>query len=78
MGPTTDLTRPIETPEEYEEAVSELKRLWDTNPSAGSEEGVRMVLLVTRLEAYEKVHFPIPEPTPEDARQFREQEEPKK
>ena len=69
----------IENDADYRRALAELDRLMDADPAArDTAEGARLLALATEIEAYEKIHFPIREPTPEEAAQFRADEEPRK
>jgi HTH-type transcriptional regulator/antitoxin HigA len=70
-------TTTIETEEEHTRALAELERLMDADPSADSTEGARLEALAAEIESYEEIHFRIPEPTPEEAAQFRADEEPR-
>jgi len=54
----------IDTADEYEQKLSECKKLMENDVEPGSEEGMRLVRLVDELEDYEKTHFPIGRPTP--------------
>lgn len=47
----------IETETDYETALAEIERLWDSEPDTPAEEA--LLALVTLVEAYEKVHYPI-------------------
>jgi HTH-type transcriptional regulator / antitoxin HigA len=61
--------KPIKTVSDYEAALKEVERLW--NAEDGSEDGDRLEILVTLVEAYEDVHFPMGTPNPIDAIKFR-------
>jgi HTH-type transcriptional regulator/antitoxin HigA len=61
--------QPIKTEADYEAALAEIEQLWDAVP--GSEEGDRLDVLTTLVEAYEEKHHPIPPPDPVDAILFR-------
>ena len=52
--------KPIRSEADYEAALYEIENLIDSKP--GSPEGDRMDVLVTLVEAYEAIHYPIPEP----------------
>lgn len=47
----------------YREMLAEIERLFDATP--GTSEGDWLEVLVTRIEAYERKHFPILPPNPE-------------
>ncbi len=57
--------KPVRTKLEYEEALKEIERLWDSEP--GTPEGDRFEVLVTLVEAYEEEHYPIDPPDPIEA-----------
>jgi HTH-type transcriptional regulator/antitoxin HigA len=57
--------KPIKTEKEYEAALEEIERLFDADP--GSPSGDRLEVLVTLVEAYEDIHYPIPLPDPIEA-----------
>ncbi len=61
--------RPIKTTADYETALKEIERLW--NAEEGSEKGDRLEVLVTLVESYEDVHFPMDLPDPIEAIKFR-------
>ena len=51
----------IQTEEQYELALKELSILFDLNPEVGSSrpDGDRLEELVTLVQAYEAIHFPM-------------------
>jgi len=57
-----NVIRPIRNEEDYETALAEIEALWDAEP--GTAEADRLEVLVTLVEAYEAVHYPIPSPDP--------------
>ena len=57
--------QPIKTEPDYEAALQEIERLWDS--PYGSPEGDKLDVLVTLVEAYEEKNHPIPPPDPVDA-----------
>lgn len=61
----------IKTDEEYRAALSEIERLIDLSPEAGSAEADRLELLGLLVENYEKTLFEIGRPDPVDAIEFR-------
>jgi HTH-type transcriptional regulator / antitoxin HigA len=61
--------KPIKTFADYETSLKEIERLW--NAEEGSEEGDRLEILVTLVEAYEDAHFPMNLPDPIEAIKFR-------
>lgn len=54
--------RPIRNEEDYETALEEIEELW--NSPDGTAEADRLDVLVMLVEAYEAVHYPIPDPDP--------------
>jgi HTH-type transcriptional regulator/antitoxin HigA len=48
--------RPIKTDADHDAALREIERLWGA--SEGSQEGDRLEVLVTLVEAYERARFP--------------------
>jgi len=61
--------RPIKSEADYEATLKEVERLMSAK--AGSEEGDRLDVLVTLVEAYERKHYPIDFPDPVEAIKFR-------
>jgi HTH-type transcriptional regulator / antitoxin HigA len=64
--------KPIRTEADYEAALNEVEKWIDSQP--GTAAGDRVDMLVTRIEAYEAVHFPIcaPDERAEVLRYFME------
>ena len=60
--------RPIRTKAAYRAALKEVERLWDAEP--GTPDGDHVDVLVTLIEAYEAMHYPIPAPDPIAAIEF--------
>jgi HTH-type transcriptional regulator/antitoxin HigA len=58
--------KPIRTKAEYDAAMKEIWRLWDT-AEPGTPEGNRIEMLAMLVEAYEKEHYSIKLPDPIDA-----------
>lgn len=54
--------RPIKTEDDYDAALADIDR-WMGSP-ADSRDGDRLEVLVTLVEAYEAVHWPIDAPIP--------------
>ena len=50
---------PIQTEEEHALALKKLSILFDLNPEVGSPDGDRLEELVTQIQAYEVIHFPM-------------------
>jgi HTH-type transcriptional regulator / antitoxin HigA len=61
--------KPIGSAADYEQALAELERLWGTE--SGTEEGDRLDVLATLIDAYEEQHDPIELPDPIAAIKFR-------
>jgi HTH-type transcriptional regulator / antitoxin HigA len=61
--------RPIQTEEDYEEALAEVDTLM--NAASGTPEGARLDVLVALLEAYEARHWAIETPDPIEAIRVR-------
>jgi len=60
--------KPIHTEEDYRQVLAEIETLMDAE--SGSEEGERLDLLVTLVEAYERRHYPLDLPDPVEAIKF--------
>ena len=54
--------KPIKTEKDYDAALKEIEKLLDAEP--GTEEGDRLEILSTLVEAYEDEHYDIPAPDP--------------
>jgi HTH-type transcriptional regulator / antitoxin HigA len=61
--------RPLKTETDYNDALAEIEQLWgaEVNTPAGD----KLDVLVTLVEAYENVHYPIDPPDPIEAIKFR-------
>lgn len=57
--------RPIRTDEDHTWGLKEIERLWGAE--AGTEDGDRLDVLVTLVEAYEERRWPIEAPDPVEA-----------
>ena len=53
---------PIKTEQDYDAALRAIKALWSA--PAGSPEAEQLEILVTLVEAYEALHYPIDPPEP--------------
>jgi HTH-type transcriptional regulator/antitoxin HigA len=62
--------RPLRTEADYEAAVDEIERYFDSEPQKGSPEADRFDLLALVIEDYEKRRWPIDPPDPVDAIRF--------
>ena len=65
----------ISSEEDYNLYLAELETLLDKDPELDSSDGVRLYNLATAVEEYEKEHFPIDEPSEEELKKFREENE---
>jgi HTH-type transcriptional regulator / antitoxin HigA len=50
--------KPIRSEADYDEALREVERLWGAK--CGTPKGDRLDVLITLIEAYEDVHYPMP------------------
>ncbi len=60
--------KPIKTEEDYNLALEKANSLFDAKPD--TIEGDELDILVTLIEKYEEIHYPIPEPDPIEAIRF--------
>jgi HTH-type transcriptional regulator/antitoxin HigA len=56
--------RPLKTKRDYQAALKETDNLWSARP--GSRDADRLEVLVLLIQAYESVHYPVPDPNPID------------
>jgi HTH-type transcriptional regulator/antitoxin HigA len=61
--------KPIRTNSDYERALSEVGRLWGAK--SGTQDGDRLDVLATLIDAYEAEHYPMEPPDPVEAIKFR-------
>ncbi len=61
--------KPIRTKADYRKGLAEIERLWGAK--SGTQEGDRLDILATLIEAYEAEHYPIDPPDPIEAIKFR-------
>jgi HTH-type transcriptional regulator/antitoxin HigA len=61
--------KPIKSRADHEASLLEIERLWDAKE--GTADGDRLQILMTMVEAYEEVQFPIDKPEPIEAIRFR-------
>jgi HTH-type transcriptional regulator / antitoxin HigA len=61
--------KPIRSNADHEAALEEVERLWGAKP--GSQDGDRLDVLATLIDAYEAEHFPLDPPDPIEAIKFR-------
>ncbi|KAF2327040.1 MAG: DNA-binding protein [Flavobacterium nitrogenifigens] len=60
--------KPIKTEHDYSLALERVNFLFDAKPDTA--EGDELDILVTLIEKYEQIHYPIPEPDPIEAIKF--------
>lgn len=60
--------RPIKTEKDYDLALERVNTLFETKPN--TDEADELDILVTLIEKYEQIHYPIPEPDPIEAIKF--------
>lgn len=65
--------RPIRTEADYDAALEAIETVMDAEP--GTPEADRLDVLVTLVQAYERVHYPIEAPDPIEAIRFRMEQE---
>ena len=65
----TNELKPIRTKADYDEALSEVERLWGAK--SGTPKGDRLDVLATLIDAYEAEHYPMGPPDPVEAIKFR-------
>ena len=58
----------IRTEEDHDRALARLWEIFDAQP--GTPEGDEREILANLIEAYEDIHYPIPDPTPAGAIEF--------
>src|SRR5688572_13248992 len=56
--------RPLKTRRDYQAALKEAENLW--NARTDSKDADRLEVLVLLIQAYEAIHYPIPDPDPID------------
>ncbi|UVK41788.1 transcriptional regulator [Mesorhizobium sp. AR07] len=61
--------KPIRSEADYEEALTEVERLWGAK--SGTPEGDRLDVLATLIDVYETRHYPMDPPDPIEAIRFR-------
>src|SRR5713101_8198641 len=61
--------KPIRTEAVYRKGLAEIERLWGAK--SGTQEGDRLDILATLIDAYEAEHYPIDPPDPIEAIKFR-------
>jgi len=61
--------KPIKTNADHAAALQEIETLWGAK--VGTSDGDRLDVLITLVEGYERMHFPIDVPDPIEAIKFR-------
>ncbi|MEO3684673.1 DNA-binding protein [Shewanella vesiculosa] len=61
--------KPIKTESDNKAALERIEQLWDAQPN--TEEGDELDVLVTLVQAFEEIHYPISAPNPVEAIRFR-------
>ena len=61
--------KPIRTQADYDEALSDVARLWGAR--SGTRDGDRLDVLATLIDNYEAQHYPMDPPDPIEAIKFR-------
>ena len=61
--------RPIKSETDYDAALAEIDRLWGAAPD--TDEGDKLDVLLTLVDAYEEEHYPIDSPDPVEAIKLR-------
>lgn len=61
--------KPIKSARGHQKALKEIEKLWNAKPNTPA--GDRLDVLVTLVEAYERVHYDIVPPDPVEAIKFR-------
>lgn len=62
--------RPIRTHQDHQDALAEIRNLWD-RVLPGTPDGDKFEVLATLVDAYERENFPVPPPDPIEAIRFR-------
>ncbi|WP_090147767.1 hypothetical protein [Dyadobacter soli] len=66
------MLKPIETKEEFDEALKRLYELFDA--PTGTPENEELEALADIIEAYDKEHYPIEPPDPVEAERIRRED----
>lgn len=61
--------KPIKTESDNKVALERIEQLWDAKPN--TTEGDELDVLVTLVQAFEEIHYPISAPNPVEAIRFR-------
>ena len=63
--------RPIHTKADHKATLNEISVLMESDPEPGTQDGDRLDILVTLVQAFEAKHTPISAPDPVEAIKFR-------
>ncbi|WP_375312248.1 hypothetical protein WHZ77_02585 [Bradyrhizobium sp. A5] len=65
------MIRPLRSESDYDSALEEIERYFESEPKPGTPEGDRFDLLALVIEDYERKHWPIDPPDAVDAIRYR-------
>jgi HTH-type transcriptional regulator/antitoxin HigA len=65
------MIRPLRSESDYDAALEEIERYFESEPKPGTQEGDRFDLLALVIEDYERKHWPIDPPDAVDAIRYR-------
>jgi HTH-type transcriptional regulator / antitoxin HigA len=65
------MIRPLRSESDYDAALDEIERYFESEPKPGTPEGDRFDLLALVIEDYERKHWPIDPPDAVDAIRYR-------
>jgi HTH-type transcriptional regulator/antitoxin HigA len=65
------MIRPLRSESDYDAALEEIERYFESEPKPGTPEGDRFDLLALVIEDYERKHWPIDPPDAVDAIRYR-------
>jgi antitoxin component HigA of HigAB toxin-antitoxin module len=65
----------LDTDDAHAAALAEAEQLMHADPPRDTDEGRRLLELAEAIEAYERIRWPMPDPTPEEAAAFRREQE---
>ena len=65
------MIRPLRSESDYDAALEEIERYFESEPKPGTPEGDRFDLLALVIEDYERKHWPIDQPDAVDAIRYR-------
>jgi HTH-type transcriptional regulator/antitoxin HigA len=65
------MIRPLRSESDYDAALEEIERYFESEPKPGTREGDRFDLLALVIEDYERKHWPVDPPDAVDAIRYR-------